>query len=107
MSAYMVSMVTARDLDWVPDYLAAVPRIVRRYGGEFVAVARPGEIERLEGSMPAPQSVVVFRFPSMDDIKRFLRSPEYGPYRDARIAGTDTTFLAFENDPGAPQFSGG
>jgi uncharacterized protein (DUF1330 family) len=107
MSAYMVSFVTARSLDWVPDYLAAVPPIVRRHGGEFVAVAKPGAIERLEGDAPVPQSIVVFRFPSMAAIKGFLDSPEYGPFKDMRIAATDTHFFAFENDADAPHFRGG
>jgi uncharacterized protein (DUF1330 family) len=107
MPAYMVSFVTAHRLDWVPDYLAAVPAMVGRHGGEFVAVAKPGAIERLEGSAPIPQSIVVFRFPSMDAIRGFLDSPEYGPYKDARIAATETNFFAFENDADAPHFIGG
>ena len=107
MPAYMVSFVTAQSLDWVPDYLVAVPPMVRRHGGEFVAVAKPGAIEHLEGSALIPQSIVVFRFPSMDAIKSFLESPEYRPYKDARIAATDTNFFAFENDPDAPHFKGG
>ena len=104
MPAYMVSLVTAHDMSWVPEYLTGVPPIVRRHGGEFLAVAKPGEIERLEGASPIPQSIVVFKFPSMDAIKGFLESAEYGPYKEARIAGTDTSFFAFEHDPDAPQF---
>jgi len=104
MPAYMVSLVTAHEMDWVPEYLAKVPSIVRRHGGEFLAVAKPGEIERLEGVAPTPQSIVVFKFPSMEAIRGFLDSPEYRPYKDARIAGTDTDFFAFEHDPDAPQF---
>ena len=109
MSAYMVSFVTAHSLDWVPDYLTQVPPIVRRHGGEFVAVAKPepGAIERLEGSAPVPQSIVLFKFPSMDAIKSFLESPEYRPYRDARIVATESNLFAFENDADAPQFIGG
>lgn len=104
MPAFMVSLVTAHDMSWAPEYLARVPPIVRRHGGEFLAVAKPGEIEHLEGAAPTPQSIVVFKFPSMDAIKGFLESSEYGPYKDARIAGTDTNFFAFQHDPDAPQF---
>ena len=108
MPAYMVSFVTAHSLEWVPEYLANVPAIVRRHGGEFVAVAKPvaGAIERLEGAAPIPQSIVLFKFPSMEAIKSFLASPEYGPYKDARIVATESNFFAFENDPDAPQFIG-
>jgi uncharacterized protein (DUF1330 family) len=109
MPAYMISFVTVHDLDWVADYLAAVPAMVRDHGGEFLAVSKfaPDAIERLEGAAPIPQSIVVFRFPSMDAIKGFLNSPEYGPYKDARIAATESNFFAFEHDPAAPQLIGG
>jgi hypothetical protein len=39
MSAYMVAFVTAHSLDWVPEYIAHVPAVARRYGGEFLGVA--------------------------------------------------------------------
>jgi uncharacterized protein (DUF1330 family) len=108
MPAYMISFVTAHGLDWVPEYLAAVPAMVGRHGGEFLAVSKfaPGAIEHLEGVAPAPQSIVVFRFPSMDAIKGFVESPDYAPYKQARMAATETNFFAFEHDPQAPQLAG-
>jgi hypothetical protein len=42
--------------------------------------------------------------PSVDHIERFLGSPDYAPYRAARIAATESNLFAFENDPDAPQF---
>ena len=63
-------------------------------------------MECVEGSAQAPGGMVVFRFPSMEDVKAFLASPDYEPYRAARIAGADSTFFAFENDPNAAQFAG-
>ncbi len=109
MPAYMISFVTAHGLDWVADYLAEVPAMVHGHGGEFLAVSKfaPGAIERLEGAAPIPQSIVVFRFPSMDAIKGFVEAAEYAPYKHARMAATETDFFAFEHDPDAPQLSGG
>jgi uncharacterized protein (DUF1330 family) len=106
MPAFMVTFVTAHSLDWVPDYLVNVPAIALRYGGEFVGISKavPGAVECVEGSATPPGGMVVFRFPSMADLKGFLASPDYGPYQTARIAATESTFFAFENDPDAPQY---
>jgi uncharacterized protein (DUF1330 family) len=108
MSAYMVTFVTAtHSLDWVAAYLAHVPPIARRHGGEFLAVSKsvPNAVECVEGSAVPPHGIVVFRFPSMGDVKDFLGSADYAPYRAARIAATESNFFAFENDPDAPQFA--
>jgi uncharacterized protein (DUF1330 family) len=105
----MVMFVTATDrLDWIPDYLAHVPALARRCGAEFLGISKsvPNAVECVEGSAAAPDGIVVCRFPSMGDVKRFLESPDYAPYRAARIAATESNFFAFENDPDAPQFRG-
>ena len=108
MTAYMIAFVTAHSLEWVPDYLEKVPQIVRRHGGEYLALSKgvPSAVECLEGSAAIPQSIVIFRFPSMDAIHSLLDAPEYAPYRKARIAATESSLFAFENDPDAPQFVG-
>jgi uncharacterized protein (DUF1330 family) len=107
MSAYMITFVTAHSLNWVAEYLVQVPPIARRHGGQFLAVSKnePHAVECVEGSGPVPDGIVVFRFPSIDAIKGFLESPDYAPYRAARIAATESNFFAFENDPDAPQFA--
>ena len=106
MSAYLIALVTAHDLSWVAEYLVKVPPIVHSYQGKYLAVSEsvPKAVEVMEGTAPAPQGIVVFTFPSMDAIRRFLAAPEYAPYKKARIAATESTFFAFENDEHAPQF---
>ncbi len=108
MSAFLVTFVTAKSLDWVGEYLFNVPPIVRGHGGTFLAVAKgiPNAVELVEGTAPAPHSIAVMTFPSMDALKGFLNAPEYAPYKEARIAATERNFLAFENDDDAPQFAG-
>jgi uncharacterized protein (DUF1330 family) len=109
MSAYLVAFVTAtHGLDWVSEYVTHVPTIVRHYGGEYLGVPKivPNAVECVEGSAAAPDGSAVLRFPSMGDVKRFLESPDYAPYRTARVAATESNFFAFENDPDAPQFKG-
>lgn len=106
MSAYLVVSITAHTYDWLPGYLSNVPDIVRSHGGKYVAIskAEPKSVEVVEGVVSAPDGMVVFEFPSIEAIKSFLESTEYAPFRKARIAETDSTFFAFQNDDDAPQF---
>jgi uncharacterized protein (DUF1330 family) len=108
MSAYVVAFVTAHSLEWAPDYIAHVPAMARGYGAEYLGVSKSvaNAVECVEGAASPPDHMLVLRFPSMGDVKRFLESREYAPYRAARIASTESNFFAFENEPDAPQFKG-
>ena len=108
MAAYLVTFITAHNLEWVADYLANVPKIIHQFGGEYLALSRyaPNAVEIVEGSASAPDSIVIFKFASMAAIKSFVQSPEYAPYKKARSAGTESNFFAFENDEEAPQLRG-
>ena len=74
MSAYLVTFVTAKNLDWVAEYLAKVPPIVRSHGGTFLAVSKgvPDAIELVEGTASSPQGIAIITFGSMDAVKGFL-----------------------------------
>ena len=109
MSALMMAFVTVKpgaDTGWAADYQANVPSTVTRYGGEYVGVSRaaPTAVECLEGEATPPDGIFIARFGSIDAIRRFLASPDYAPFRQARIAGTDSHVLAFENEADAPHF---
>ena len=94
MAAYMIVNLTFHNLDWAKDYLANVPAMVRAHGGEYLA--RSKTVEQIEGEGSPPDQVVILTFPSLDAIRTFMQSSEYGPYRKARAAATDTTILAME-----------
>lgn len=94
MAGYMIVKLTFHDLGWAKDYLANVPAMVSAHGGEYLA--RSTEVAWIEGEGPLPDQVVILRFPSLDVIRRFMASPEYAPFRDARIAATETEILALE-----------
>lgn len=94
MAAYMIVSLTFHNLDWAKDYLANVPAMVRRHGGAYLA--RSKAVERLEGAGSTPDQVVILTFPSLDAIRAFMACPEYAPYRDARIAATQTEIVAME-----------
>ena len=109
MSAFMIAFVTVKpgaDVSWAADYQANVPGIVKLYGGQYVGVSRtaPIAVECVEGEATPPDGVFITRFESVDDIKRFLASPEYAPFHQARSSGTDGYVLAFENEADAPHF---
>lgn len=94
MSAYLIVKLKFQDMGWTKDYLANVPAILRRYGGEYLD--RGTKVERFEGGGTTPDHVTILTFPSLDAIKDFMNSPDYVPFRDARIAGAASDILAFE-----------
>ncbi|MEY2925842.1 MAG: hypothetical protein RL367_319 [Pseudomonadota bacterium] len=94
MSAYLIVKLKFHDLGWTSDYLANVPAILRRYGGEYLD--RGTKIARFEGTATTPDHVTILTFPSLDSISDFINSPDYAPFRDARIAGAESDILAFE-----------
>lgn len=94
MSAYMVVNVYLRESDWVRDYIANVPQILRRYGGEYLAVSRT--LKQFEGDGPVPDQVAVLTFPSIAAMQQFMDCPEYAPYKEARCAQSTAQIVGFE-----------
>lgn len=94
MAAYMIVNLTFHNLDWAKEYLAFVPDMVRKHGGDYVARSR--QVARIEGEGVLPDQVVILSFPSLEIIRSFMASPEYAPFRDARIAATTSDILAIE-----------
>lgn len=95
MAAYMIVLTSIRTPDWISDYSAAVPPILAKFGGEYVAIGQ--QVDLFEAPMELPDGVVVFRFPSRDAIRAFLTSEEYRPWAEKRHAGSTSSILAFES----------
>lgn len=108
MSTYLVTCITAQNLDWVTEYLAKVPEIVHHHGGKYLGVSKgvPNAVELVEGTAPVPQAMAILTFPSTDAIKSFLESPEYAPYKKARHTATESNFFVFETMTVHRSFSG-
>jgi uncharacterized protein (DUF1330 family) len=94
MAAYMIVRLKFGNLDWVKDYLTHVPAMVREFGGEYLV--RSTAIAQIEGPGDLPDQVVILTFPSIVAIRAFMAHPAYAPYRDARIAATESDILAIE-----------
>ena len=94
MGAYLIVSMTFHDLGWTKAYLDSVPEMVKRHGGEYLARSR--SVRLIEGDGGTPDHVVILTFPSLAAIERFMASPDYAPFRDARIAATNSHILALE-----------
>lgn len=94
MAAYLVVHVHLRDTQWVADYVANVPAIVRKYGGDYLAVS--DTLKQFEGELGQPDQVALFTFPSLDAIEQFMSSDDYKPYKAARLEQSSATIVGFE-----------
>lgn len=80
MPAYLIVQRTISDPAQYQKYAQAVLPLIAKHGGK--AVAR-GPIEVLEGTHN-DQNLVMFEFPSMEDLRAFWNSREYGPVKKLR-----------------------
>jgi uncharacterized protein (DUF1330 family) len=86
MAAYLIAQIEITDPEGFEAYRQEVAPTLAAYGGTYVV--RGGRMEVLEGEPPLPRMVVV-RFPSYDQAKRWWESDDYaGPkalrHRSAR-----------------------
>jgi hypothetical protein len=72
--------------------------------GRFDVRLEPGGSGEGNGLVQARTHILALRFLSMGNVKGFLESADYAPYRAARTAASESNFFAFENEPDAPQF---
>ena len=82
MAAYLVVDTDLTDANRYEDYKRLAKPIVEQHGGEYLA--RGGEITRKETDLWDPKRLVLIRFASAEQARRFYDSPEYGRARQAR-----------------------
>jgi uncharacterized protein (DUF1330 family) len=76
MSAYVIGEIEVTDPAAYDDYRKQVLATIEKFGGRFAV--RGGAVEPLEGGWN-PKRVVVVQFPTMDQARKWYRSPEYAP----------------------------
>jgi uncharacterized protein (DUF1330 family) len=81
MTAYVIIDVEITDPEGYKEYMKLAPEAVKLYGGKYIA--RGGLNETLEGDWHAKR-LVILEFPSMQQAKAWLDSPEYAPARAMR-----------------------
>lgn len=80
MAAYMLVQGTISDEKRYGEYRQAVVPLIEAFGGKHV---RGGTVELLEGQRDE-RRIALFEFPSMEAIRAFWNSPEYGPIKELR-----------------------
>ena len=96
MSAYIVARIDVRDRDVYGEYMRHTPRVIKKYGGRFVA--RGGETVTLEGPQETLRLVLI-EFPTMAQVKAFYNSPEYKSTKKLRDGGGPAQFVAIDGYP--------
>jgi uncharacterized protein (DUF1330 family) len=81
MSAYVIVDIEVTDPEGYKEYVKLAPATVTLYGGEYLA--RGGSTQVLEGEW-TPKRLVILRFESVEQARRWLDSPEYEPVRALR-----------------------
>jgi uncharacterized protein (DUF1330 family) len=97
MAAYMLVDVQVHDPVRYQAYMAAVPRLIARHGGEYLV--RGGAAEVLEGPRE-PGRLVVFRFPNRQAIHDFVNDPEYQPLKALRQSVATASIVAVDGVDG-------
>ena len=76
MAAYVIGEIEVTDPQLYEEYRRQVLAVVTKYGGRFIV--RGGTVEPLEGGW-SPKRLVTLEFPSMEQARKWYRSPEYTP----------------------------
>ena len=98
MPAYVMNDMEVTDPKQLEDYKKLWPPTVLQYGGKFLA--RGGAIEQVEGAW-APKRVVILEFPSVEQARAWVNSPEYAPARALRQKASRSNIIIVEGVPPA------
>lgn len=93
MPAYVIVEIDVHDPVRYEEYKQLAAPTVAAYGGKYIV--RGGKVETLEGDW-SPKRLVVLEFPSVDQAKAWLNSPEYRDARKIRHATATTQMIVVE-----------
>ena len=89
---YIVARIVVTDPGKYAEYVKDATEAIRKYGGR--PLARGGAVETLEGE-GRPRNVVI-EFESLDQAKRYYRSPEYQAAKKKREGAAEADIVAVE-----------
>ena len=95
MSVYMIIDSKIKNRDKYIQYIEQVPPMVEKYGGRYHV--RGGKIKALGAWKP--ERIILIEFPSEDNIRQWLASPEYGAIAPLREAGAETQAIIVDGCP--------
>jgi len=93
MTAYVIVDIEVLDPAGYEEYKKLAPAAVKLFGGKYLA--RGGPNETLEGDWRANR-LVILEFPTVEQAKAWLNSPEYAPARALRHKYAKTNMVVVE-----------
>ncbi|MCL5952799.1 MAG: DUF1330 domain-containing protein [Chloroflexi bacterium] len=87
MAAYVIVDIDVTDPAIYEEYKKLAPAAVAAYGGKYLARGGPAQV--LEGNW-VPKRLVILEFPSVDQAKKWLDSPEYSNAKKLRHQAATT-----------------
>lgn len=103
--AYLLTLAPGMERARFSEYLAGLPALYARHGGQHLAVAPAPTVERF-GHHQAAQSVMLSRWSGMRQVLEFWRSPDHQLLARRRSVNDGTCVAAFEGEAttdGAPR----
>jgi uncharacterized protein (DUF1330 family) len=94
MAYYVIVQVKVNDDSWIPEYAEKVHHMVHRHGGKYLS--RSGNVTTLEGEESTADLIALMEFPDQDAARGFMTDPDYAPFAQARIAGTDSQMVGID-----------
>jgi uncharacterized protein (DUF1330 family) len=96
MAAYMIVLGKSRSPEWLAEYVAKVPDIFRRCGGEYLGVAK--RIKQFEGPPIEGNLAAIFSFPTLENVNDFMTAADYQPLAELRKKNMDAILFAFDTN---------
>jgi len=93
MTAYAVFDITVHDPVRYEEYKKLAPPAIAAYGGKYLV--RGGQLDVLEGDWN-PSRIVVLEFPTAEQAKAWIDSPEYREARALRHATATTNAILIQ-----------
>ena len=85
MAVYVVIEIKIINRNIYDEYIARVPAIVNKYGGQYLA--RGEQITGLSGGRH-PERIILLKFDSREQVSKWLASPDYAEIAPLRTSST-------------------
>lgn len=93
MAGYVIAEVDVHDPALFEEYRKLVPATIARYGGKYIA--RGGATETKEGGW-SPRRIVMLKFASVEEARRWYHSSEYAPALAIRLKAAHSRVIIVE-----------
>jgi uncharacterized protein (DUF1330 family) len=97
MNGYVIADITITDGELFKEYKSKVDSTIEKYNGTFIMMAKgkEGAIDVIEGDWN-PKVLVIIKFESVEQAKKWYNSPEYAEIVDIRNRSSTSNLLIVE-----------